>query len=189
MTYNNELEIGSERIIIPEIRENSLFISDYYVDVLGYCPFLIDKVSQNLLADLENADETNTEYYRNIKRELKLEKRVNKYHPKLLKTFTKEELDSIMDCGILGNWRMDDDGYIDKISLSSGIMAVEIFTDCEATDKEHALMHDYYGVDIFSSFKHIHCDKKNANSLDVDTSEDGYLSKELFSILYEISKP
>ena len=166
MNYNNELEVGSERVIIPEIRENSFDITDlvvpsYHSYIYSFNPYVINKVSKNIKADLENSNETNIQYHRNINKSIKHKKqRVYKYHPKLLKIFTTEELDRMIK---ISSFSTDKSGLVNVIVVMARSMMVEIFTDCEAKDKDHALLIDLWHGD--------------------------YLSKELFWGLFEAAIP
>lgn len=59
------------------------------------------------------------------------------YHPKLLKIFTKEELDCLEKEGMNS---IDKNGYINNMLISRDKIMVEIFTDCEAEKEETAII-------------------------------------------------
>ena len=71
----------------------------------------------------------------------------NKYHPKLLKIFSTDELDLLAQDTC---YSLDKDGQINVLIVNTDKIIVEIFTDCEAKDENHALIallddcgHDY----------------------------------------------
>lgn len=61
----------------------------------------------------------------------------NKYHPKLLKIFSTNELDLLAQDAC---YSLDKDGQINVLIVNTDKIIVEIFTDCEAKDEDHALI-------------------------------------------------
>ena len=59
------------------------------------------------------------------------------YHPKMLKIFTKEELDCLEK---EADYSVNEDGFINVMLVNTDKIMVEIFIDCEAKDEECALI-------------------------------------------------
>ncbi len=86
-----------------------------------------------------------------------------KYHKKLLKVFSEEELDQLMKSGIHS---IDKDGFVNVIVVMTDKIDAEILTDCEAKHEDKALI-------------------INANQYD----EEYFMTKEKFWNLFKSSKP
>ena len=61
----------------------------------------------------------------------------NIYHPKLLKIFSQDELDLLIAGAC---YSLDRYGQIDVIIVNTDKIIVEIYTDCEAKEYDHALI-------------------------------------------------
>jgi len=63
----------------------------------------------------------------------------NKYHPKLLKIFSTDELDLLAQDAC---YSLDKDEQINVLIVNTDKIMVEIFTDCETKGEDHALIRE-----------------------------------------------
>lgn len=62
---------------------------------------------------------------------------INKYHPKLLKIFSAEELDLLVQDAC---YSLDKDEQINVLIVNTDKIIVEIFTDCETKGEDYTLI-------------------------------------------------